>query len=253
MFFQTLFEVTGLPADTYRRNFLQRRLPACLRALGAKDLTSGVEKLRQKPEAASSVINAVLLGVTQFYRDEPVFRFLAGEIISGWKREARPLRVWSAACSEGHELYSVALLLAEAGLLAEAELLGTDFRSEAIMRAQAGRFCSESVLKFSDSRYHSYFTPDRAEVFIHAQLRTARWKQADLFDGAEPGPWDLILWRNMAIYLERKAAHDIWHSLVAELNPGGYLITGKADYPPSDLGLIRLATCIYQKSLPNKE
>jgi chemotaxis protein methyltransferase CheR/two-component system CheB/CheR fusion protein len=77
--------------------------------------------------------------------------------------------------------------------------------------------------------------------------RATRWKVANLFDGPERGPWHLILWRNMAIYLEPAVAEDVWRRLCAELVPGGFLVAGKADYAPHGLPLVRVGNCLYRK------
>jgi chemotaxis methyl-accepting protein methylase len=249
-FFQALFDLTGLPRNSYRHAFLQRRLPACLRFLGVRSLDAALPKLRAQPELATALLNVVLLGVTEFYRDEPVFLHLRDALLPAWLHHHQPLRIWSAACSDGHELYSVALLLAKAGLLGTSELLGTDFRADAIAKARDGTFATDTHSKLSATWASEHFKADRAGARIHESLRgSITWKRADLLAGAEPGPWHLILWRNMAIYLEHAAATRTWQSLAAELRPGGYLITGKADYPPPGLGLIRVAPCIHQKKI----
>lgn len=247
-FFRLMFEAVKLPHDSYRQPYLQRRVPACLRILGAGDLAAGVRKMKEQPGAAARVVRAVLLGVTEFYRDEAVFQHLQEQVLPKWQGAAERLRIWSAACSEGQEMYSLAVLMAECGLLDQADLLGTDYRSEAITKARAGRFGGEVAERLCRGNRQRFVTTDKSEVYMDEGLRKAIcWKQADLFAGVESGPWHLILWRNMAIYLERQAADELWRKLVAELKPGGYLVTGKADYPTAGLGLVRIAPCIYQK------
>ena len=63
---------------------------------------------------------------------------------------------------------------------------------------------------------------------------------------AARAPWDLVLWRNMAIYLEPAAAEKLWEAIVAELRPGAYVVAGKADHPPRG-SLERVAACVYRK------
>ncbi|MBB5036839.1 CheR family methyltransferase [Prosthecobacter dejongeii] len=247
-FFGELFELTGLPRGAYRLSFLQRRLAACLRFLQVHEVGPAIAKLRQSPEARMEILNAVLLGVTDFYRDQDVFEQTRKVLSDAWRLAQGKIRVWSAACSDGQELYSMASLMAEMGFLPQAELCGTDFRADAIHRAQAGRYRHEEMERLPERVRAAHFRRDGMGAFIRQDLQDViRWKQADLFAGAESGPWHLILWRNMAIYLEREAAYPVWQSLVAELRPGGYLMVGKADYPPPGLGLIRVAPCLYQK------
>ncbi len=248
LFFGELFDLAGLPRGAYRPGFLQRRLPACLRFLQVPNVGQGMARLREQPQARSQILGAVLLGVTDFYRDQEVFAQAERHFRQSWLPAREKIRVWSAACSDGQELYTVASVLDDLGILPEAELLGTDIRAEAIGRAHTGRYRPEELDRLPEAVRGKHFSTDRTGGWVQERLRQGiQWKQANLFSGAEAGPWHLILWRNMAIYLEREAAYPVWQSLVAELKPGGYLLVGKADYPPPGLGLVRVATCLYQK------
>ena len=247
-FFEGLARWGGVALDRYRTTALQRRLPACLRYLRMRTADEALAAMQQKPELARALLNVVLLGVTEFFRDKPVFDHLRAEVLPLLGARWRRLRIWSAACSAGQELYSLGILLAEAGMLADAGLLGTDCRAAALAEAAAGRFPRAAIESLPDAWRRRYFTGDGAAVQVGAGLRDAiAWKQADLLVATEPGPWDLILWRNMAIYLEPADADIVWRRLVAELAPGGFIVTGKADHPGPLLPLRRLAPCIYRK------
>ena len=73
-------------------------------------------------------------------------------------------------------------------------------------------------------------------------------------DGAAPetvsecGPWDVILFRNVAIYLNPEHTVGLWERLAEQLRPGSVLVTGKAERPPAGLPLRRLFPCIYLKN-----
>lgn len=248
-FFARLLGESGLPARAYRSRALVRRLPACLRFLRVGSPEEAVRRLEAEPALATAVLNVALLGVTEFFRDGAVFEALRERVLPELLAERPALRVWSAACSEGHELYSVAMLLAEAGQLGRAELLGTDCRPEAIAVARGGVFGNEAVAAMNEARRGRHFAQSRDWAAIDPALRAAtQWRVADLLQGAERGPWDLILWRNLAIYLESDAAEEIWLRLCGELAPGGYMVTGKADHLPKWLRMTRVGPCLYRKS-----
>jgi chemotaxis methyl-accepting protein methylase len=76
---------------------------------------------------------------------------------------------------------------------------------------------------------------------VEALRRQVRWKVADMLAGVEQGPWDIVLWRNTAIYLKPCPAETIWRQLTSVLAPEGVLIVGKADRPPSGVGLVIIA------------
>ena len=77
----------------------------------------------------------------------------------------------------------------------------------------------------------------------------ARWRTADVLAGPVPGPWDLILCRNLAIYLQPDANARLWAGLESALRPGGFLVTGKAERPagPAAARLRAAGPCVYRK------
>jgi chemotaxis methyl-accepting protein methylase len=246
-FLNTLFGIANLPVKSYRGRALARRLPACLRFLRADNPEHASLKIWENPELATAALNVVLLGVTEFFRDATVFDHLGEHVLPTILRETGRPRIWSAACSEGHELYSVAMQLAAMDRLQMCELVGTDCRAEAIDQAARGLFECASLTPLAPC-WRNYFAETRSSALIAPELRSGTtWKVADLLRATEPGPWHLILWRNMAIYLETSAADAVWKQLSDELAPGGFLVGGKADPPPKWLPLDRVGPCTYRK------
>lgn len=248
-FFAWLFEQLGLDVTQYRPTPLLRRFPACLRFLRARDGAEARKRLEEHPGMVPKTLTVALLGVTRFHRDEAVFGTLAQRVLPELLAKAPRIRIWSAACSEGPELYSVAMVLEEAGRLTRAELLGTDCRPDAIRRAAAGVYPADLLQPLDPERKARHFVCVGAgEVQMSGRLRAAiSWRVADLFAGPVRGPWDLVLWRNMSIYLTPVAAGRLWRAIGQEVRPGGYIVTGKADHPPSELGWRRVAGCVYQR------
>lgn len=241
-----LFRKAGLESAHYRPNSLRRRLPACLRALGAAGLDEAWNALARGASRLPAALDSVLLGVTDFFRDSSVFDQLEHEILPEICALTHVPRMWSAACSSGQELYSVALMLEAAGKLDQAELWGTDCREEALREAARGHYPIKPG-RAADPGVARRFGPVPIIRIPESVRRHLHWKCADLFHRREPGPWDLILWRNMAIYLNAEAARVLWQGLFENLRPGGFLVTGRTETPPPDLRLIRRGPCIYQK------
>ena len=249
-FLAWLFAEAGLGARHYRPNALRRRLPACLRALRAENLAQARRMLRRQPALIPLALDALLLGVTEFFRDAPVYACLERELTSLLARTTGVLRVWSAGCSDGAELYSVAMLLAEQDALHRCELLGTDCRPEAIARAANGTFADAAMRGVSPERSARFFedAPAAQGRRVRPELRERiTWRRADVLAAAPPGPWHLILCRNLAMYLAPDAAGRLWRSLASALCPGGLLVTGKAERPVSPVGHLPIGPCIYRR------
>ncbi len=99
-----------------------------------------------------------------------------------------------------------------------------------------------------------YFEPaGRQWRPVETFRRQVHWKVADLLAGVERGPWDIILWRNAAIYLQSRPAEAIWRRLVSVLAPEGMLVAGKAERPPHDAGLTARGTLRVSCSIPVRQ
>jgi len=239
----------GLDAAAYRIEPLRRRLPACMRALKVHSPHAARELLERKPHLVPKAISSLLIGVTEFFREPGVFDFLRTQVLPALARGNRRLRIWSAACSTGAELYSMAILLSEAGLLQRSYLLGSDCRGDAIERAKLGLYDATTLKLVHPLTRDMYFEPAGQHWRpVEALCRQIHWKVADLLAGVEDAPWDIILWRNAAIYLKPLPAETTWRRLASVLASQGVLVAGKADRPPSDAGLTHAARCIYRRS-----
>jgi chemotaxis methyl-accepting protein methylase len=127
-------------------------------------------------------------------------------------------------------------------------LFGVDCRPDAIKQARSGSFAVSDLKDLSPLRRQRYFHVEGREAFIAPRLREkAVWHVADFAAFQQKDLWDVILFRNVAIYLQTEYADRIWHRLGQKLSPGGVLVTGTADRPPELLGWKRESACIYRK------
>jgi chemotaxis protein methyltransferase CheR len=235
----------GLDPVLYRAVPLERRIPACLRALGAASEAEAVARIEDEPALQQTALGTLLIGVSEFFRDPPVFETLRAAIVPGLLRP----RVASVGCATGAELYSVAILLAEAGLLDEAELLGTDCRADAIDAARAGMFSPAELTNVGPARMARYFERTSSGFRVARVLRDrTTWIAGDVTQALIAGPLDLVLCRNLTIYLQAGAAERLVKALTAALVPGGVLVVGKAERPPASFGLTQVARCVYRRA-----
>jgi chemotaxis protein methyltransferase CheR len=246
-FVRDMIARAGLSHSHYRMGPLVRRIPACLRVLKAATIEDAWGMVRASPDLISKAVDSLLIGTTEFFRDGTVFNELQGEILPQLLKLGRPPRVWSVACSEGMEMYSVAMMLCRHRALEGAHLLGTDCRRIAIERARRGIYPFHSVEKIPVP-YRGMFEAIEGGIRMHEHLRSAvKWEVADALDPVPEAGWDLIFCRNFSIYLDPVATLGLWHSLSEALNVGGVLVVGKAEKPRLD-GLVREAPCIYRKT-----
>jgi chemotaxis protein methyltransferase CheR len=264
-FFDSLCGTWGIDAAHYRESILTRRQGACLRALGASSPADGIAALADA-HRAERALGALMIGVTGFFRDPAVFLTL-GVLLPLLEHADRPLRVLSVGCSDGSELYSVAILLAERDLLGRAQLHGFDVRPAALDVARAGVYPAAAVATLPPECRERYFLPAHPGEQRHAALGSAdlvrvadklrdacTWTAADAFGmGLDVpfggGEYDLVLCRNLVIYLKNDSAARLWQLCTDRLRPGGLLVTGKAERPPAVLRhrLRSVGACIYRR------
>jgi chemotaxis protein methyltransferase CheR len=241
-----------LQLSHYRASVLSRRSGACLRAIRASSVETAWAALRRDEAQLDRIVDALLIGVTEFFRDVEVFLALAAELPgAAASSPGGVLRAASVGCSDGSELYSVAILLDDLGLLpaAGSQFSGTDFRSSAIASARAGVFTETALAGLSPEIRGRYFVPaGRGYRIIEPLRRACRWDVQDAFSG-NGGEVDLLLCRNVAIYLEPEASQELWGKCIARVRPGGLLVVGKAERPSGEGSALvrRIGPCLYRK------
>jgi chemotaxis methyl-accepting protein methylase len=241
-----VFSGAGLDASGYRSETLARRIAACLRFLRVEDPAQARRALEHDPRLIAPALGVLLVGVTGFFRDPSVFDAFERELLAS-RSSRRGFRIWSAGCSEGAELYSVALLLERAGRLRDSLLLGTDCRAEAIDRARAGCYRDDVVRAVPDGLRRFFQADAGGHRVVPEVRRSVRWEVADLMRDVAPGPWDAILFRNTAMYFRGEVTRDLWPRLEAVLRPGGLLVLGRSERPHRVHGFTGVHPCVFRK------
>ena len=238
----------GLDANHYRPETLQRRLPSCLRTIRATTLAQAKQILENDRHAMTAAVSSLLIGVTSFFRDPPVFDQIRIELERFAQESTRSLSICSIGCSDGAELYSVAMILDDLGLLKDSYLLGTDCRADALEQARSGIYDASQTKWVPEALANKYFERNEKCCKVVDSLRQCiRWRNASVLDGPEPATWDLILFRNTAIYLRAESVRTIWSSLESVIRPGGLLVLGRAERPVGVHRLRAIGPCLYRR------
>lgn len=192
-------------------------------------------------------------GESYFFRDQGQFDLLAQTILPeliARRANQRRLRLWSAGCANGEEAYSLAMLIDELGPRIagwDVLILGTDINTEALEKARRGEYRDWSFRTLDDGRKQLYFQRLGDGYQIDARLRDGvTFRRGDLvrdhFPDAQAGQedFDLILCRNVFIYLHATAVAQITAKFSAALADGGYLVTGHSELFGHDIAPLRL-------------
>jgi chemotaxis protein methyltransferase CheR len=182
------------------------------------------------------------VGETFFFRNEHHFQALAEQVFPQIQRENKAnkeIRIWAAGCSTGEEPYSLAILLD--GLLASGagwhvSILATDLNSEFLERARRGLYREWSFRGTEVHRDRRYFVPEGKRYRLLPRiLKRVRFAYLNLIKDVYPSPLngtlglDLIVFRNVAIYLKAEIVNAIIDRFYRSLRPGGWLLLGETE------------------------
>lgn len=227
----------GLALNEAKREGLEQRLKPVLSRFGLRDVAALVKQLRLGHEAlAAAVTEALTVNETSFFRDKAVFTQLKHHVLPALmagRRSDKRLRIWSAACASGQEIWSLAMLLDGLPLAGwTVDLIGSDLSGEAVARAGEGLYSQFEVTRgLSEEDVARYFVPQERGFQVSERLkRMARFKKFNLLDSFG---WlddlDLILCRNVLIHLDRAQRLSILERLAETLAPDGMLVLGETE------------------------
>lgn len=193
-----------------------------------------------------TVIDALTVCETHFFRNAPQFEALRDGVlpllIAGKRaNDQHHLRLWSAGCASGEEAYSLAILLRE--LLVDRvqwqlDITGTDINPRALAQARQGSYRDWSFREVSARHWQMvYFRKQGAQYHLRQDIRAmVQFRRCSLLDDCAAPPTarhDLILCRNVLLYLGTEVRPLIYRHLYRALVPGGWLVVGHADPPPT--------------------
>jgi chemotaxis protein methyltransferase CheR len=178
-----------------------------------------------------TLTEALVVGETYFFREYPQLKVLVDELLPPLLACGRSPRIWCAASATGEEPLTLAMLLAERGLLKRVQLVASDISQRALNRAQAGRFGRRSVRHLPEPALAStWLTSEGNEHCVRPELvEYVDWRRVNLLDEADVaalGAFDVVLCRNVLIYFRDEVATDVVRRLTARLQPGGVLFVG---------------------------
>jgi chemotaxis methyl-accepting protein methylase len=237
---------TGIRLPASKRTMVESRLRKRLRALGLASLDEYCELILERGHLEQElihVIDCVTTNKTDFFREPDHFvalqeRVLPRLLIDRKFKNERIIKVWSAACSIGAEVYTLAMVLDELSepLYFKYSLLGTDISTVVLEQAAKAIYPAsmlDPVPPTLRRRYVMMATdPKQDTARIVPELRCrARFMRLNLMDKTYPVDTDVdvVFCRNILIYFSRQTQDEILERLCSHLRPGGFLFVGHAE------------------------
>ncbi|MFZ5544041.1 MAG: CheR family methyltransferase [Pseudomonadota bacterium] len=246
--------VAGIGLSPAKKALVCSRLARRLQQHGLASFRDYLQLIDQHAEERQTAIDLLTTNETHFFREPRHFDFVRERVLPQ-REPGRSLRAWSAACSSGQEVYSLAMVLADALGPTGWEVLGSDLSLRVLRQACSAQYDLRLAQEIPPALLRAHClrgTGDKAGTFAidPALARQVRFAQINLNEPLpELGEFDLIFLRNVMIYFPEPVKRQVVGRLVARLRPGGWIFVGHSESLNGLAdGLQMQAPSVYRKS-----
>ncbi len=265
---ELIYQKTGIRISPQKKMLLSNRLRRRLRDTGIVDFEAYYQHLRGVPPGDpewNAFLQEITTHETYLFRDDVQWRWFRQHYLPEISAEAqagrrqKSLRIWSAACSTGDEVYTIACCIA-ARLLNYQQwnitILGTDIGTGALEQARAGVFGERAMRLVPEEDRRRFFTKAKDAAIWEAGsvLRAmTSFRQHNLLEPLRLPPFDIVFLKNVLIYFDAASKKRVIENIRGQIKPEGILITGAAE-GVSDLlrDFERLSPWLYRRPLQQR-
>lgn len=236
--------------DGYKREQLLRRMTALINKYNVNTIEELLEIFEMNSYEKQKFLDYLTINVTEFFRNSELFNNLKGEAIKEFGNKKGIIKIWSAACSNGAEPYSVAMMLNDTILKNKYEILATDIDMKILEFAKQGVYTNLDIKNISKMHFHKYFKSSNGKHSLSLDIkRNVKFKKHDLIRDNYDTGFDIILCRNVIIYFTSDVKERMYHNFSKSLKPGGLLFVGATEsiHNYSEYGFKRCSAFIYKK------
>lgn len=232
---------TTFASSYYDDAYLDRRISARMRRTGSDDYRAYLDVLSDDAEERDALLDTLSVNVTSFFRDTKVWEALR-DIVVELDDANSTVDIWSAACADGREPYSISMLALDLGLKSyQFDVLATDIDEAALDRARNGVYRStrttdvEDQLSFLDDPAR-FADQDEENFRITDEVRKqVTFDRHDLITDDPKDGFDLVFCRNVCIYIDKQYKRPILETVSESVAEDGYLVLGQTETLPRDL------------------
>ena len=241
----------GFDFREYAQLSLRKRIRDFVAQENLYTVTGLTEKVLHDPACMTRFLNNACVGVSSMFRDPELYQVLRDKVLP-ILRSFPQIRIWHAGCSTGEEVYSMAILLKEAGLLERSRLYATDLLEHAVLRGRAGMFSAKQIEAYADAylraggkgSLHDYVSIRYDQAILDPKLlENVIWSQHNLVTDASFNTFHLVMCRNVLIYFGSNLQDRVHKLLRESLERFGVLVLGRheqakvASYRTLDQGM----------------
>lgn len=224
----------------YKRATLRRRTERRITERHVHSAAEYITLLDREPRELDTLISSMFIKATRFFRDDDVWRFLAQSVlpdIIASKSSTRTLRIWCAGCATGEEVFSIAILIAEALGSAitnwDVKIFGTDVDESAIAYARRATYSAPQVEGVPSELLDRWFISAPEGFTVRKEIRRlVVFGVNNLVTDAPISRLDLAFCRNVFIYLDSELQRRVIMRLHYAIRREGVLVLGRSELIP---------------------
>lgn len=244
--------ILGLDLESYKEKRVERRVESLMRRRNINDFTTCLQRLKTDTQFKADFLNHFTINTSEFFRNPQNFLTLEKEILPELFAKYQTVKIWSAPCSNGCEPYSLAMIIKELGKKPlQYELRGLDIDPNILTAAKTGIYNVNSLKNVSPERLRRYFQRIDSEKYsLDEKIKQmVIFQEFDLLKDIYTKNLDLILCRNLFIYLTQDVKDALTHRFVKSLKPNGILFLGNTEFifEPEKFGLKKIVSSFYRK------
>ncbi|UFH45135.1 protein-glutamate O-methyltransferase CheR [Flavobacterium galactosidilyticum] len=233
-FINDVYEYYGFDLGGYSRASLKRRVSRIMNLDGFSSFYDFLSKVKYDADYYKRAIDELTVNVTEMFRDPSFYKVLRNEILP--LLATKPfIRIWHAGCSSGEEVYSMAILLQEAGLLHKSILYATDINTKVLESAKKGIFPLRMMKDYSENYqdsggqedFSNYYIANYGNVkFSEDLIKKMVFSQHNLVSDTSFNEFDMIFCRNVLIYFDNELQTRVINLFDESLAVLGFLALG---------------------------
>ncbi|MDI6770015.1 MAG: protein-glutamate O-methyltransferase CheR [Anaerolineales bacterium] len=237
LFLEGVYQRYGYDFRDYAPASLKRRIRKAMQDEGLETVSALQGKVLRDPAAMQRFLLTISIDVTAMFRDPGCYRAIR-EKVAPALRTYPFIRIWHAGCATGEEVYSLAIVLEEEGLLDKARIYATDMSQAALVKAKEGIFPLEAMQDYTANylaaggahEFSEYYAAHYGNARFRPELqRSVVWAQHNLVTDASFNEFHLICCRNVLIYFNKSLSEHV-HALLYESLPVlGFLVLGSKE------------------------
>lgn len=236
--------------SAYKTKQLDRRIESFITRTGAKGELDFIKLLSNDKELSKKFLDYLTINVSEFFRNKDMFKNLEKRILEDLNPKKNTLKIWSAACSNGAEPYTLAIIMDILTSNKLHKIIATDIDSSILESAKRGVYFKNDIKNVEPYLIDRYFRIEDDKYIINDELKKrVRFIRHDLIMDRYESNFDLIVCRNVVIYFTQETKNEIYKKFYNAMKPGALLFVGATEsiFNYRELGFEKASTFIYRK------